>query len=215
MGHRRDSPVRRYPRTHNSCERLDPDAAVGDGRPNMAEVKRRGWPGGRPGKRPPRCEDLACVSMRRRSFHAVFTPFVVFFPSGMTEVSGKQGATFSVIVAIENLSGKRIGCLGEAGLSLSYRVRRPDGDLEILSDRERLTALTHDLTPGRNLSLCEYHCRLEIGSRRGFRRRDRPPLPPDGMVASALNRDADGGESGGARRACPGSSRSRHRFQKA
>lgn len=71
----------------------------------------------------------------------------VFLPSGMTEVSGKQGATFSVIVAIENLSGNRIGCLGEAGLRLSYRVRRQD-DVEIPWDRERVTALNHDLMPG-------------------------------------------------------------------
>ena len=75
----------------------------------------------------------------------------VFFPdsfeNGPPDATVKQGAKFSLHVAIENQSGKRIGCLGETGLSLSYRVRR-QSDFEIVSERKHLTALTHDLIAG-------------------------------------------------------------------
>jgi peptidoglycan/xylan/chitin deacetylase (PgdA/CDA1 family)/2-polyprenyl-3-methyl-5-hydroxy-6-metoxy-1,4-benzoquinol methylase/glycosyltransferase involved in cell wall biosynthesis len=78
---------------------------------------------------------------------ALSTALRVFFPDGAVDIAVKDGAKFSLHVAIENRSGKRIGCLGERRLSLSYRVRRQHTS-EIASEREHVTALNHDLTPG-------------------------------------------------------------------
>lgn len=75
------------------------------------------------------------------------TALRVFFPHGAEDITVKGGTSFSLLVAVENQSGGRIGCLGETAPSLSYRVRRKHRS-EFASKRQRATALTQDLMPG-------------------------------------------------------------------
>ena len=84
--------------------------------------------------------------MRRGAFRAGAN-LRVFLPYGAESLTLKDEARLSLLVAVENQSGTRIGCLGERGLSLSYRVKRRR-DSRIVSEREQVTALTHDLLPG-------------------------------------------------------------------
>lgn len=71
----------------------------------------------------------------------------VLFIFGEEEIAVTDGASFSLLVAVENQSERRIGCLGGLAPKLSYRVHRTSGPRNII-ERERFTPFTHDLTPG-------------------------------------------------------------------
>ena len=63
------------------------------------------------------------------------------------EVTVSGGERFSIIVAVDNRSGGRIGCFGQHALSFSYKVRAK-GDQNLILERGHVTALNHDLMQG-------------------------------------------------------------------
>ncbi|HVY15495.1 MAG TPA: polysaccharide deacetylase family protein [Rhodopila sp.] len=71
----------------------------------------------------------------------------VFFPGGAVRLTVQDGASFSVLVAVDNQSGRRIGCLGPRAPKLSYRALHGQESAPVSHER-RETALTHDLMPG-------------------------------------------------------------------